>query len=288
VIIVLDPQFRRFTAKPSFDYWLLATSGLGLIYLHLLLTWKFTNNSDQLLLNLIFWGTIVRLIWQKRTSLEIQSDWSSGIIGSLLMGLLLSKSISLFPAESEFIRLFPGFAGLALALVTTGWKLSLYRREFAIVVLLMLPPGLLGRIVELVVGSSIQKIIAQSAAFLMHYFGVNLIAQDSTIVFKTSAVKVEYACTGIPIWILLLQLSGLIMIGLGLKPTELIRMLIMATGLTWVLATIRVVVMASVMSQPASFEYWHGMAGGQIFSTIAIVLFALCCQRLPAIAKSLA
>jgi cyanoexosortase A len=287
VIIVLGPQLRRFTAKSSFDYWLVAASGLGLIYLHLLLSWKFINNPDQLLLSLIFWGVIVRLIWQKRANLTMQSGWFSCTIGSLLMGLLLSKSMSLFPAESEFIRLFPGFAGLALALVTTGWKLSLYRRELAIVVLLMLPPGLLGHLLELAIGSSIQKIIAQSAAFVMHYFGVSLIAQDITIFLKTGAIKVEYACTGIPIWILLLQLSGLIIIGLGLKRTELISMLIMATGLTWVLATIRVVVMASVMTQPASFEYWHGTAGGQIFSTIAIVLFALCCQRLPAIAKLL-
>jgi cyanoexosortase A len=287
VITVLGPQLKRFTAKPSFDYWLAATSGSGLIYLHLLLTWKFTNNLDQLLLSLIFWGTIVRLLWQKRTSLTIRSGWLSRTIGSLLMGLLLSKSMSLFPSESEFIRLFPGFAGLALALVTTGWKLSLYRRELAIVVLLMLPPGLLGRILELTIGSSIQTIIAQSAAFVMHYFGVNLIVQDITIFFKTGAVKVEYACTGIPIWILLLQLSGLMIIGLRLKHTERISMLIIATGLTWALATIRVVIMAAVMTQPASFQYWHGTAGGQIFSTIAIVLFALCCQRLPAITKSL-
>jgi cyanoexosortase A len=284
---VLHPQFRRFTAKLSFDYWLAASSGLGLIYLHLLLTWKFTNNPDQLLLSLIFWGAIVRLIWQKRASLKIQGSWFSGTIGCLLMGLLLSKSISLFPSESEFIRLFPGFAGLALALITTGWKLSIYRREFAILVLLILPPGLLGRILELAVGSSIQKVIAQSAAFVMHYFGVSLISQDITIFFKTGALKIEYACTGIPIWILLVQLSSLIIISLRLRHTEIINMLIMATGLTWALATIRVVIMAAVMTQPASFDYWHGTAGGQIFSTIAIVLFALCCQRLPSIAKSL-
>jgi cyanoexosortase A len=284
---VLHPQFRRFTAKLSFDYWLAASSGLGLIYLHLLLTWKFTNNPDQLLLSLIFWGAIVRLIWQKRASLKIQGSWFSSTIGCLLMGLLLSKSISLFPSESEFIRLFPGFAGLALALITTGWKLSIYRREFAILVLLILPPGLLGRILELAVGSSIQKVIAQSAAFVMHYFGVSLISQDITIFFKTGALKIEYACTGIPIWILLVQLSSLIIISLRLRHTEIINMLIMATGLTWALATIRVVIMAAVMTQPASFDYWHGTAGGQIFSTIAIVLFALCCQRLPSIAKSL-
>jgi cyanoexosortase A len=284
---VLGPQLRRFTAKSSFDYWLVAASGLGLIYLHLLLTWKFTNNPDQFLLNLIFWGAIVRLIRQKRTSLKMQSGWSSCTIGSLLMGLLLSKSISLFASESEFIRLFPGFAGLALAFVTTGWKLSIYRREFVLVLLLMLPPGLLGHILELAVGSSIQKIIAQSAAFVMHYFGISLISQDITIFFKTGALKVEYACTGIPIWILLLQLSSLLIITLRIRRTEIIKMLIMATGLTWALATIRVVIMAAVMTQPASFDYWHGTAGGQIFSTIAIVLFALCCQRLPSIAKSL-
>jgi cyanoexosortase A len=274
-------------ARLSFDYWLLVISGLGLIYLHLLLTWKFTNNPDQLLLNLIFWSAIVRLLWQQRNRLTIQSNWLSAAIGSLLMGLLLSKSMSLFPSESEFIRLFPGFAGLALALITTGWKLSLYRREFAIIALLMLPPGLVGRILELGIGSSIQKMIAQSAAFLMHYFGVNLIAQDSTIFFKTGAVKVEYACTGIPIWILLLQLSGLIIISLRLKHAELISMLIIATGLTWALATTRVVIMSAVMTQPVNFNYWHGTAGGQIFSTIAIILFALSCQRLPTIAKSL-
>jgi cyanoexosortase A len=284
---VLHPQFRRFTAKLSFDDWLAASSGLGLIYLHLLLTWKFTNNSDQLLLSLIFWGAIVRLIWQKRASLKIQYNWFSGTIGGILMVLLLSKSISLFPSESEFIRLFPGFAGLALALITTGWKLAIHRREFAILALLILPPGLLGRIVELAIGLSIQKVIAQSAAFVMHYFGVNLIVQDMTIFFETGAVKVEYACTGIPIWILLLQLSGLMIISLRLKRTEQISMLIIATGLTWALATIRVVIMAAVMTQPASFEYWHGTAGGQIFSTIAMILFALCCQRLPAIARSL-
>jgi cyanoexosortase A len=252
----------------------------------LLLTWKFTHNADQLLLNLLFWGVILWLLWQRRTSLTIQSDWLSGTIGSLLMGLLLSKSLLLFPSESEFIRLFPGFAGLALALLTTGWKLSLYRREWAIVLLLMLPPGLLGRILELTIGSSIQRIVAQSAAFIMHYFGVSLIAQDMTIFFKTGAIKVEHACTGIPIWILLLQLSGLITIGLRLRPTALISILIIATGLTWALATLRVVIMAAVMTQPASFDYWHGPSGGQIFSTIAIISFALCCQRVPAIAKS--
>jgi hypothetical protein len=230
---VLQLQFRRFTAKLSCDYSLLVVSGLGLIYLHLLLTWKFTHNPDQLLLNLIFWGAIVRLIWQKRMSLKIHRSWLSSTIGSLLMGLLLSKSMSLFPSESEFIRVFPGFAGLALALVTTGWKLSLYGREFAIALLLMLPPGLLGRILEIVVGSSIQKMIARSAAFVMHYFGVDLIVQDMTIFFKTGAVKVEYACTGIPVWILLLQLSGLIILSLHLRRTEKISMLIIATGLTW-------------------------------------------------------
>ncbi|NJM44772.1 MAG: archaeosortase/exosortase family protein [Alkalinema sp. RU_4_3] len=279
-------QFRLSISKLSIDYYLLATSGLGLIYLHLLLTWKLINNPDQLLLNVIFWGTIVHLIWLRRFSLRIQSDWFSCAIGSLLMGLLLHKSMVLAASESEFIRIFPGFAGLALALVASGWKLSLYRREFALMLVLMLPPGLLGRLLEWSIGPYIERIIAQSAAFAMHYCGVNLISQGANIIFKTGVIRVEYACTGIPIWILLFQLSILIAMGFRLPWVEMVKLLGISTGITWFLATMRVMVMSAAMNHQSSFDYWHGTAGGQFFSTTAIILFALFCRHLPSIAKS--
>jgi cyanoexosortase A len=271
---------------PRSQVYLLSGIGLGLILLHLLLTWRFTSSIDQLLLNVIFWGTIVMLIYQKRHHLPWQHDCFSSTIGSLLMGLLLCKSISLFPNESEFIRFFPSLAGLALALLASGWKVHRYGRELAIVLVLMIPPGLLGRLLEWSIGGEIQILIAQSAAFLMHYVGINLVTQGTEILLKQGAVRVEYACTGIPIWILLGQLASLLVIGFRLDYSEIGKIFLAVTGISWLLATIRVIVMANVIAQPRQFDYWHGAAGGQIFSTIAIVLFALFCQLLPTIAQA--
>jgi cyanoexosortase A len=271
--------------KRSHAY-LLSCIGIGLVCLHLLLTWRLTNSPDQFLLNTIFWGTIMLLVWQQRTELRVQSDWLSSIVGIALMGLLLCKSVALFPNESEFVRFFPGLAGLALAILVSGWRIHEYSQALMIMLIFILPPGLLGRLLEWSIGQNIQVLVAQSAAFLMHYLGVNLVVQGSEILLKQGAVRVEYACTGIPIWILLIQLSSLLAIGFRLSRSEIITIIGVATGLAWFLAIIRVAMMALMVAQPSPFEYWHGTAGGQIFSTIAIVSFALFCQYLPTIKQS--
>lgn len=261
--------------------------GLGLIGLHLSLIWKFTGNTDQLLLSAIFWAAIVMLLRQQRSPAWQRTNALALGVGSGLLLLGLSKAIFLNANESEFVRFFPGLMSLGLALVASGWRIWQYRRIGALIAILMLPPGVVEHIIDWLVGLSIQKIIAQSSAFILHYCGIGALRNGTAIYLRTGAVTVEYACTGIPILLLLIQLSGLMGIAFRIRRSQQLLLILIAIVLAWLLATIRVAIMALVVAQPQSFEYWHGSAGGQIFSTAAIITFALICQQFPAVKQAI-
>ncbi len=266
------------------QFWL-GLIGLGLIALHLTLTWRLTQQTDQMMLNVLFWGAIVFLLWQRRKDLNLTSDWISSLVATVLMGLVLTKSVSLFWFESTYVRLFPGVAALSLGLLASGPRLKQYWREGLIVLTLMVPSGTAAQIIEPWLGSSIQTILAQSTTFFLHYVGVDVIRQGTAVLMDDRAVTVEYGCTGVPIFILLIQLSVLLIL---LFPTSIYQqgyIFLLAGGITFLLSSVRISIMLLVVSQPDRFEFWHGPQGAQIFSTLGIILFALCSQMLIAPAE---
>jgi cyanoexosortase A len=272
-----DPMSDHTLSPPRVQ---LAVIGGGLILLHLVLTWKWASSTDQLVLNILFWLAISLLLWRQRDRRTFQSRWLASGLGTVLMGLLLLKSLSLLPSDTEFIRLFPGFAALAWGLLASGFHLKQYWREGLIVLTLLLPPGGLDRLIEWAIGSHIQVLIAQSAAFLLHFFGVNVAYRGIEILSQQGLVQVEYACTGVTLLILLGQLSMLFRLSFPVLGWHCRYLFLMAPLLAWGLATIRVAIMVLALGDRPSFEYWHGPAGGQIFSTLAILSFALLSQWL--------
>jgi cyanoexosortase A len=263
--------------RPSF--WL-GLTGLGLIALHLTLTWKLTQQTDQMVLNVLFWGAIASLLWQRRSSLNLNSDWISSTIASVIMGLVLMKSLSLFWFESPFVRLFPGLAALSLGLLASGPRLSQYWREGLMVLTLMIPGGALSQILEPQIGVAIQTLLAQTITFLLHYTGMDVMRRGTEIVMSNGAVRVEYGCTGIPILILLIQLSILLVLLFPMRGYRQSYIFGIASTIAFALGVIRITIMSLVVNQRPVFEFWHGPPGAQIFSTLAIALFALCSQAL--------
>jgi cyanoexosortase A len=253
--------------------------GVGIILLHLVLTWRWVGSTDQLLLNILFWAAIAVLLWHKRSRLSLQSGWVASGVGALLMGLVLVKSLALLPTESAFIRVFPGLAALALGLVASGWRLRQYGREGLIILTLMVSPGTVERLLEWSIGPKIQALVAQSAGFLLHYIGVPVISQGIEIVSRKGIVQVEYACTGVTMLLLLCQLSILFQLVFPVLGWRCRYLPLIAGGLVWLLASVRVAIMVVVIDNHAAFEYWHGKSGGQLFSTFAIVAFAYLCQH---------
>lgn len=251
-----------------------AITGGGLILLHLLLTWKWTGSTDQFVLNVLFWMAIVLLLWHKRFHLHLQSSRFASGLGALLMGLLLVKSLSLLQAEPEFIRLFPAWAALSFGLIASGFRLRQYWREILIILTLVIPPGSVERFVEWSIGSKIQALIAKSTAFVLHYIGFNVVYKGTEIASTKGMVRVEYACTGINILFLLLQLSILVQLVFPVYGWRCRNLFPIAILLAWALVTLRVALMVTAIDNRSTFEYWHGEQGSQIFSTVAIVAFA--------------
>ncbi|MDX2215605.1 MAG: cyanoexosortase A [Oculatellaceae cyanobacterium bins.114] len=253
----------------------LSIVGVGIVALHLVLTWRLLGQTDQLVLNLLLWGAIASLLWQRRSTLILKSDRWATLIGLMLFTLLLCKSLSLFWFESAFVRVFPGLATLGWALLASGFRLQQYGREFCIVFTLMLPQGLLAEIMHQQIGSYVQVWIAQIATFLLHYGGVDVVRHGVEVVLGQKAVAVEYACTGMPMLILLLQLSVVLLLVFPISLWKQVLLVVIAIVTAFSLSSIRVAVMALVVNHPSTFDYWHGVQGSQIFTTLAIGLFIL-------------
>jgi len=263
--------------RPSF--WL-GLTGLGLIALHLTLTWKLTQQTDQMVLNVLFWGAIAALLWRRRSHLDLNSDWISSTIASVMIGLVLMKSLSLFWFESPFVRLFPGLAALSLGLLASGPRLNQYWREGLMVLTLMIPGGALSQFLEPQLGGAVQTLLAQTTTFLLHYAGRDVVRRGTEVVMTDGAIRVEYGCTGIPILILLIQLSILLILLFPMHRYRQIYIFGIAGVIAFALGMIRITIMSLVVNQRTVFEFWHGPPGAQIFSTLAIALFALCSQAL--------
>jgi cyanoexosortase A len=249
--------------------------GVGLIALHLVLTWRLLKHSDQLILALLFWGAIAILLWRRRESLVLESDRGASLLGLALVTVLICKSLSLFWFESTFVRVFPGLAALSWALLASGCRLGQYKQEFCIVLTLMLPQGLLAQLLHQQVGSYVQVLVAQIATFLLHYGGVDVVRRGIEVVLGQKAVAVEYGCTGMPMLILLLQLSIVLLMVFPASTLRQILLVVIATLITVSLSSIRVGIMALVVNNPVTFDYWHGAQGSQVFTTLAIGLFIL-------------
>ncbi|MFM2431614.1 MAG: hypothetical protein RLZZ511_2827 [Cyanobacteriota bacterium] len=258
---------------------MLISLGFGLACLHLLLIIQITGNLDQCLLSLLFWAACLVSLYYRRKKWVIQYDLVPSVLGTTLLMSLFYKSLNLLPSDSEFVRIFPGFSMFSLALIASGWQVRQYLREGALIFVSMLPIGVVGALIEWLLGNQIKAFIARTAAWLMHYMGSNLFVQDNQIYLNTGVVSIEYACTGIPILVVLLQLTVLILIIFEFHLGEILQIILGVVLIALMLAVVRVVIMASLIQYPEAFDYWHGSAGGQIFSTIGLVCFALLCRH---------
>ncbi|MGI0493974.1 archaeosortase/exosortase family protein [Alkalinema pantanalense CENA528] len=260
--------------------YLLIWLGVGLIFLHLVLIWKVIGETDQLVVSLVFWAAIVTSLWQRHDRLKFKSGMGTILLGGSLLGLLLFKCLSLFHCESDFVRIFPVWAMLSLALIASGWKFHQYVREGLLVLTLIIPPGVIFRLVDFTIGDPIRLVIAKFASLFLYYAGYNSVQVGVKISLNNNIIEVGYPCTGIPMMVLLLQLAVVFNLMTQFSKIYKILLLGLTIVMSVVLSSVRVMIMALVVKDQTAFDYWHGAQGAQIFSTIAFVLFALGCRWL--------
>lgn len=252
---------------------------VGLTVLHLSLTWRMFGDIDRLIFDVLFWGSILCFLWRKRSIINLESDIFSSFIGFLLIALVLLKSISLFLFETSSLKVLPLMTVLGLSLLASGIKgLKQYRQELIIVLVLCIPESLLTqRINELL---HVTTLTTKFAVFFLWYIGFEVSRQGDNVILPAGSALVSTACTGISTALLLLKLSVLFILFFSTSWSKKVLVLIGAIVIAFVIGGIRVALIATTVSNQEAFNYWHGLEGNQIFSTISILIFGLFCRLL--------
>jgi len=259
----------------------LGSSLLGIAILYLGLIWKTTGDIDQLSISMVFWGAIVWLLWRKRDYLQYGSEPVSSFIGLLLLGLILSKITTLFWFESTLLPLLPIGGAIALALIASGFRgLFQYRRELFFAWFLFFPEGVIGHFIDRVFQITILN--AKFATYFLYYIGFNVSSQGNKVILSLPELGefkaiVDYPCAGIPMILLMLKLALLLISMTPLPKRERLLIPSFSIALGFFLGVVRVCILTLLIPNSARFDYWHGAAGSQIFSTLAITIFAGFC-----------
>ena len=261
-------------------FWL-SSSLVGIAILYLILMWKTTGDIDQLTTDSLFWGAIFWLLWRKKDDLDYRSDPLSGFIGLVLLGLILSKALALFWFESVLLPILPISAAIALCLIASGLKgLGQYLQELFFAWFLFFPTGVIGFFIDGVVHITVLN--AKLASYFLYYVGFDVASQGNQVLLslpESGNVEaiVDYPCAGVPMILLMLKLSLLLVSLITLSSKQKILIPMFSIGLGFFLGVIRVCILTLSIPNPTQFNYWHGAQGSQIFSTLAIVIFAGFC-----------
>lgn len=261
-------------------FWL-SSSLIGIAALYLNLIWKTTGDIDQLTTDSLFWGAIFWLLWRKKDNLDYRSDPLSSFIGLLLLGLILSKALSLFWFESILLPILPITAAIALGLMASGLKgLGQYFQELFFAWFLFFPTGVIGFFIDGIVHITVLN--AKLASYFLYYVGFNVASQGNQVLLSLPELGnfkaiVDYPCAGVPMILLMLKLSLLLVSLITLSSKQKILIPMFSIGLGFFLGVIRVCILTLSIPNPTQFDYWHGAPGSQIFSTLAIVIFAGFC-----------
>lgn len=260
-------------------FWLLGLA-VGLSILNLNLTWHL-EDADRLSISLLAWCSILFIVWSKRESLQTKSGFTSKILGTLLICLVLFKSLTVFWFESGLIRILLIGSIVGIALVTSGIKgLDQYKQEFLILLVLLIPEGLISSFIENAV--SINLFTAKLGTLILWYSGFEVTRQGLHIILPSGSVEVYAGCSGLSAMILLLRLSIIYLIIFRIRSVKAILAPFAGILIAYLVNGFRVALMAILVafSNRDAFEYWHLGTGSQIFSFTSVLIFGLFCSFL--------
>ena len=263
--------------RKSNAFWLL-TSLLFLCIFYLNLIWRTTKSIDYLTTNILFYGAILYLLWQRKAKISTRSDLFSSFIGLSLLVIVMIKAMSLFNFELTLLPLFPFFAGISLALIASGFRgLGQYGQELFFAWFLFFPEGVIGNFIDNVIRITVLN--AKCATYLLYYLGFDVANQDNEVLLSLPNLGeyraiVDYPCAGVPMILLILKLSLLLVSFFPVNKSQCFLIPMVSIAIGFFLGVVRVCIMTLAIPEQATFDYWHGAQGSQIFSTVAIMIFS--------------
>ncbi len=261
--------FKRISlSSPAF---LLLVLGVAVIAIHLTLMFK-TGSSDRQITSTLFWLTAAYLIWERQDRLEFQTGLVASVFGALLLAMLLLKSTGY--CEDSFLIGYPFLAGIALALIASGFRgLRIYWRELVLLFFSGIPEVLLSKLTDPA------PITAQFASSMLWYSGYAVTQRGIYLDLPGGSIEVYSGCSGVVAMTQLLGMSVLFLMLLPL-PWKWFQKLILpvaAIAIGFLVNAMRVSLMAILVAQKQmkAFEYWHDGSGSLVFSVIGTFVLVI-------------
>jgi cyanoexosortase A len=246
-------------------YWILGIAA-ALQAICLTLVWK-ADDTGHFGMSLLFLFAIGSLIWEKRDSLKFESEFFPSIVGMALIGWVLWESANL--ADGNTMRLLPFASALGVALLASGFKgLKQYWQELVILFFLGVPSVIASFLFD------IAPLTAKFSAFLLHYFGFDVVSQGIFINLPNGGVEVTDECSGLDTIIYTLSISMLALVMFPVNRSKRFFVPIVAIIIGFVVNAIRVVMLAIfAVSDKAAFDNWHGGQASYLYGMIGIAIF---------------
>ncbi len=255
--------------KPN--YWLLAlTATVAALHLTLL---DLDGDQNLLSLSILLWLGVGSLLWDKRHDLKLDSDIFSTIIGILLMGIVLLRSMS--PSGYQFFT-SPFLSAVAVCLMASGVRqLHQYWKELSILGLLVLYPVFAAILTTI----KLPILTAEFSTFALWVSGFDAYREGPFIELPTGKVEVLNSCAGTEVLILMISLAILFCLLFPVKKIDWLICLITAPIIGFIVNSLRIGLLALLVaySDKETFNYWHGEDGSLVFSMISVVVFGLFC-----------
>jgi len=249
-----------------FHLYLIGTvTGLAIVYLTLV---DRIGNESLFGNGCLFWGGCLYLLWQKRRSFSFGSDPVSSIIGSLIVTLVLVKTVSL-PTEATLLA-FPFTSVLGITLLASGWRrLGQFKHTLLILFFLGLPQLLIGAFLD------ISPVTAKVSAFMLWYTGFDVVLKGVFVYLPGGSIEVYRGCSGLGNMLYMLGISVMFSVFLPIDRYKRLLAICVAVILGFFINAIRVALLAVLVanSTEAAFDYWHLGGGSLIFSMLTVLIF---------------
>jgi exosortase len=212
------------------------------------------------------------------------NDKSRAVSEEKVLGnLLILAGIGIFfgyPATAAVIRVFACVMVLAGILCSRFGFDSLHRHWLPLLILI---PGLhpnLERVARQIwdaftPAGILEHFMAQSGSVVLRTLGVPAVSQNNLLILPTGSVNVASGCDGFSM-AFTLAATGFVL-GLFLaKPKRMVVMLVLFGALLafgFNVPRVALMTIASIYWGQASFEFWHGPIGGQVFSAFLVSVY---------------
>jgi len=266
-------EILRFWQNFTGNFWLLACS-TAIATFHLNLVWREQITIGQsAIATSVGWLALLYFLWQKQKlslpELRVPT-WLRGI-GLVLLFWMIVRAL-LRRGSLEILSIFfPVVTFTGLLMLAVGWQgIKAYKWEFMISAFLSMPLGSIDFIADAL---KIPVIDAQIATFVLHYFGFEVLRKGTEIYLPGGAVEIASACSSFSTIISILILVFALIVVFPISHLKQI-VLVLGTILSVLfINSFRMGLLAILISnkQQDAFQYWHGSAGAEIFSNIAIL-----------------